>query len=73
MADIIDQAQDLAEHQLAQALAAVPKPTGESAFYCIDCDEVIPHQRRAAVRGVRRCAPCQGEYESQKKRGLVCN
>ena len=32
---------------------------GESAAFCIECDEAIPPARREAVPGVRLCVACQ--------------
>lgn len=71
MADIIDQANDLAELQLQANLAkhthaVAIKP---SAFYCVECDEVIPHQRRNAITGVQTCIECQEALELKKKGG----
>lgn len=70
MADQLDVASDLAElnvqtalqkHKEKQQAAAV------SAFYCIDCDEVIPHARREAITGVQLCVQCQQFSEIKQK------
>lgn len=42
-----------------------------SALSCEDCDIAIPPDRREAQPGCTRCAQCQTDYESLKKRGLV--
>ena len=34
-------------------------PTGESAKYCIECEEEIPERRRELVPGVKLCVACQ--------------
>jgi len=38
---------------------------GESALYCIDCDEPIPQARREAMKGCQRCVDCQGKVEGR--------
>lgn len=32
---------------------------------CLECDDVIPEDRRAAEPGCLRCVGCQSEYEEQ--------
>lgn len=68
MADVVDIANDYAERLIEQSLAqhAAREKSEESAFYCIECDEVIPHRRRAAIKGVKTCVDCQ----DLKERGL---
>ena len=34
-------------------------PAGESATFCIECDEPIPEARRRAIPGVKLCIECQ--------------
>lgn len=34
-------------------------PQGPGAEHCVDCGEVIPEARRAALPGVRLCIACQ--------------
>ena len=60
MADDVDIANDYAERQLEHSLAqhAAREKSSESAFYCEECDEVIPHKRRAAIIGVKTCVDC---------------
>lgn len=71
MADIIDQANEVAELHLQTSLAKhrTIQTLSASAFYCIECDEVIPHQRRSAVAGVKTCIECQCVIEKKKKQG----
>jgi len=65
VADIIDMANEYAEkaleHSLAQHAARAKDEVSE--FYCIVCDEVIPHRRRAAIKGVKTCVDCQATIE----------
>ena len=65
MADDVDIANDYAERQLAHSLAqhASRTKSEESSFYCEECDEVIPHKRRAAIIGVKTCVDCQSIIE----------
>ncbi|MCK9519386.1 MAG: TraR/DksA C4-type zinc finger protein [Dehalococcoidia bacterium] len=44
-------------------LAAVPRPVGRSAHFCMDCDERIPERRRQAYPGTQRCVSCQEDAE----------
>lgn len=64
MADDADLAADFQERLNAEALAKRENPSDlPSAFYCAECDEVIPHARRAAIAGVQLCVDCQGIKE----------
>lgn len=65
MADDVDIANDYAERQLEHSLAkhVAREKSEESSFYCIECDEVIPHKRRAAIKGVKTCVDCQSALE----------
>lgn len=65
MANEVDIANDYAERFIEQSLAqhAAREKSEESEFYCIVCDEVIPHRRRAAVKGVKTCVDCQAVIE----------
>lgn len=68
MADIIDQANDLAELHLKISLAQHNNTASkESAVICIQCDEDIPHKRRSALIGVQTCFTCQQEIELKNK------
>ena len=69
MADDVDVANDYAEKALEHSLAqhAAREQSEESSFYCEECDEVIPHRRRAAIIGVKTCVDCQSALE---RRGL---
>lgn len=35
------------------------QPSRQSATLCIECDTVIPEQRRQLVQGVQLCVECQ--------------
>ena len=50
------------EASIADELARLKSrrgPVGESAKYCIECEEEIPQRRREAVPGVKMCVSCQ--------------
>jgi len=38
-------------------------PSGESLTHCEECGQRIPEARRAALKGVRLCVPCQSERD----------
>ncbi len=40
-------------------------PTGESALYCVVCEEEIPEARRLAVPGVKTCVHCQSKNDNR--------
>lgn len=70
MADIIDIANDLVEQHLQASLAKHSAPIlKDSAVWCVECDEVIPHQRRSAIAGVQTCIECQSVLEQKNKQG----
>lgn len=67
-AEIIDQANELAELQREAAIAKCRiNYHAVSATHCRDCGEEIPEQRREAVAGCQRCADCQEEFEKRGK------
>lgn len=41
-------------------------PQGDSAVFCVECDEPIPEPRRAALPGVKLCVECQQSRDSRK-------
>ena len=41
-------------------------PTGESARYCVECEEEIPEARRLAVPGVKTCVHCQSKHDTNR-------
>ncbi|TBM13019.1 TraR/DksA family transcriptional regulator [Hafnia alvei] len=60
MADIIDRAQELQQHQLERQIAAARQSYHSvSADTCEDCDAPIPEARRMAITGVQCCIHCQ--------------
>lgn len=67
MADIVDLADGLIEKTLEDALSHIPRYTGISAKECEECGEEIPEDRRAAVKGVKLCAPCGALVELKAK------
>jgi RNA polymerase-binding transcription factor DksA len=40
-------------------------PTGEGIEDCVECGELIPAARRAALSGVTTCVPCQSGRDSR--------
>ncbi|HHH3394346.1 TPA: TraR/DksA family transcriptional regulator [Klebsiella aerogenes] len=71
-AEIIDQANELAQQRIDMAIAAHRiNHNALSAEYCVECGESIPAPRRAAVPGCQTCAECQSVIElKNKQRGL---
>ena len=60
-----DQIDSTVEDALAKVRGRLPQ--GESLRYCEECGEEIPEARRAAIKGVRLCIPCQAEQENSQK------
>ncbi|MEY1397932.1 TraR/DksA family transcriptional regulator [Klebsiella aerogenes] len=71
-AEIIDQANELAQQRIDMAIAAHRiNHNAVSAEHCTECGEDIPAPRRAAVPGCQTCAECQSVIElKNKQRGL---
>lgn len=61
--------QDQVDASLDEALqlARLRLPSGESEYFCVECDEPIPQKRRLALKGVRLCVACQSENEKISK------
>ncbi|HCM6458037.1 TPA: TraR/DksA family transcriptional regulator [Klebsiella aerogenes] len=70
-AEIIDQANELAQQRIDMAIAAHRiNHNAVSAERCSECGEDIPAPRRAAVPGCQTCAECQADLELiMKQRG----
>ncbi|EPK7406938.1 TraR/DksA C4-type zinc finger protein [Klebsiella aerogenes] len=67
-AEIIDQANELAQQRIDMAVAAHRiNRNAVSAEHCSECGESIPAPRRAAVPGYQMCAECQGRKEHSLK------
>lgn len=63
-AEIIDQANELAQQRIDMAIAAHRiNRNAVSAEYCSECGEDIPAPQRAAVPGCQTCAECQADLE----------
>ncbi|EPT2445142.1 TraR/DksA family transcriptional regulator [Enterobacter quasiroggenkampii] len=59
-AEIIDQANELAQQRIDMAIAAHRiNRNAVSADHCAECGEDIPEPRRAAVPGCQTCKDCQ--------------
>ena len=55
-----------------ERLKARRGPTGESAEFCVECEEPIPEARRRAIPGVKLCIDCQQERDGTwKARGGI--
>ena len=57
------------EHTILDAINMVRSrmiPTNTTE-YCLECDEVIPLNRRVAIPGVEHCIQCQQELETTDK------
>lgn len=69
MADAADIASEIEEMARTEAIAATQRVRSSctSRTYCIDCDEVIPHRRRA-LGGIVRCIGCQEFVELTRGR-----
>lgn len=67
-AEIIDQANELAQQRIDLAIAAHRlNRNAVSAEHCSECGENIPAPRRAAVPGCQTCAECQSVIELKNK------
>jgi phage/conjugal plasmid C-4 type zinc finger TraR family protein len=67
--DEIDQAQAYSDDFQAFALRqqqVAREPANSTGLWCLDCEEVIPEKRRAAVPGCRRCIDCQQTFETME-------
>ncbi|MCS3467413.1 phage/conjugal plasmid C-4 type zinc finger TraR family protein [Pseudomonas sp. JUb42] len=64
MADHADFANDLTLKYMELGLATRrPANSDEATRFCVDCQGLIPWQRRFAVLGCMRCAQCQTKLE----------
>ncbi len=63
------------EASIADELARLKSrrgPVGESAEFCVECEEPIPEARRVALPGVKLCIDCQQERDgAYKMRGGI--
>ncbi|MBK0546986.1 TraR/DksA family transcriptional regulator [Klebsiella pneumoniae] len=67
-AEIIDQANELAELQREAAIAKCRiNHNAVSATHCCDCGEEIPERRRELVAGCQRCVSCASDIELRLK------
>ncbi|HBT3253703.1 TPA: TraR/DksA family transcriptional regulator [Klebsiella aerogenes] len=69
-AEIIDQANELAQQRIDMAIAAHRiNHNAISAEYCVECGEPIPEARRQAYPGCTMCVSCLEESELRMKQG----
>ncbi|MEG8706148.1 TraR/DksA family transcriptional regulator [Klebsiella pneumoniae] len=67
-AEIIDQANELAELQREAAIAKCRiNHSAVSATHCRDCGEEIPERRRELVAGCQRCVSYASDIELRLK------
>lgn len=71
-AEIIDQANELAQQRIDMAIAAHRlNRNAVSATHCVECEEELPEARRKAYPGCTMCVSCQAEQELRnKQRGI---
>lgn len=71
-AEIIDQANELAQQRIDMAIAAHRiDRNAVSAEHCAECVEDIPEPRRTAVPGCQTCAECQSVIELKNKQSGI--
>lgn len=67
-AEIIDQANELAERRLEMTIQNMRiNHNAVSATHFVDCVDPIPARSRELVAGCQRCADCQEEEELRGK------
>jgi phage/conjugal plasmid C-4 type zinc finger TraR family protein len=67
VADPADFANDLTLKYMEWGLAARrPTEAVAATMFCVDCERLIPWQRRFAVLGCQRCAQCQTTLELEE-------
>lgn len=67
-AEIIDQANELAERRLEMTIQNMRiNHNAVSSTHCVECGDPIPARRREVVAGCQRCADCQEESEVRGK------
>ncbi len=63
---------EVSTQEAIERMRARQRQGGESAEFCVDCDEPIPEARRQAVPGVKLCIECQqGRDKSFKAVGGI--
>jgi phage/conjugal plasmid C-4 type zinc finger TraR family protein len=65
-----DQIDDTVKDAIAAARARLAA-AGEGSEYCIECGDLIPEARRAALPGARTCVPCQAERDARPAIGGI--
>jgi len=69
---LFELAQQLEERAREEGLARIQRanvPNGTARMSCIDCEDDIPAERRAAVVNVQRCIACEIRVEKANKWG----
>lgn len=66
--EIIDQANELVEQNINQAIQAHRlNHSAVSATHCEECGDNLPEARRKAYPGCTMCVSCHGEQELRNK------
>lgn len=66
--DVIDAADEVIEAERVRGVArAQAALAGEGAAACVDCDDEIAGERRAAMPSAVRCAACAAELEARRR------
>ncbi|HBM2944686.1 TPA: TraR/DksA family transcriptional regulator [Klebsiella michiganensis] len=67
-AEIIDQANELAERRLEMTIQnMLINHNAVSATHCVECGAQIPARRREVVAGCQRCVSCTSDIELRLK------
>jgi len=67
-AEIIDQANELAERRLEMTIQNMRiNHNAVSATHCVECGDPIPARRREVVAGCQRCVSCASDIELRLK------
>lgn len=68
MADNVDRATEINQEFTDGIISKRWVYDGVSAYFCADCDDEIPEERRKSVPGCERCVSCQELFEYENKR-----
>lgn len=67
-AEIIDQANELAERRLEMTIQNMRiNHNAVSSTHCVECGDPIPARRREVVAGCQRCVSCASDIELRLK------
>lgn len=66
MRDIVDRANEQAQRELDALLSQTATAPANSVYDCVECDNAIGIERKAAVPWATRCIDCQQRYERKR-------